>query len=236
MRGCCSRRPGRNRGWMGDPSQLTSGVDRAWSRYLRTLFRQSVGSDRRAARMDRKRSRELHLYPVCSGTGGGRVPVFRLIDVRLARSQQWSDVEVEAQGGVADDLVEVAHGEIVVADVAHGGPRRGVDVEAGVFAELADAEEVGGVGDDDDVVEIVFAGDGGEAMDLLLGIDGAGFGDDAAEGNSIGEEVVAADASFGVAGVFVAAAAEGDDQRGDVLAVEVDGVIEAGVKHGRWAA
>ena len=33
-----------------------------------------------------------------------------------------SDVEVEAQGGIADDLVEVAHGEVVVADVSDGGP------------------------------------------------------------------------------------------------------------------
>src|ERR1700737_4440540 len=95
---------------------------------------------------------------------------------------------------------------------------------------------MGCVGDYDDVVEIVFTRDGGEAVDLLLGVDGAGFGDDAAEGDSIGEEVVAADASLGVAGVFVAAAAEGDDQGSDVLAVEFDGVIEAGVKDGGWAA
>jgi len=146
------------------------------------------------------------------------------------------DVQVEAQGGVADDLVEVAHGHVVVADVADGGAGRGVDVEAGVFAELADAEEMGCVGDDDDVVEMVFVGDGGEAVDLLLGVGGAGLGDDAAEGNSIGEEVVAADASFRVAGVFVAAAAEGDDQRGDVLAVEIDDVIETGVEDGGWVA
>ena len=95
---------------------------------------------------------------------------------------------------------------------------------------------MGCVGDDDDVVEIVFAGDGGEAVNLLLGVDGAGFGDDAAEGDSVGEEVVAADAALGVAGVFVAAAAEGDDEGGDVFAVEVDGVVEAGVKDGGWAA
>ncbi len=79
-------------------------------------------------------------------------------------------------------------------------------------AELADAEEVGAVGDDDDVVEVVFAGDGGEAVDLLLGVDGVGLGDDVVEGNAVGEEVVAADAAFGVAGVLVAAAAEGDDE------------------------
>ena len=113
-----------------------------------------------------------------------------------------------------------------------GGAGRGVDVEAGVAAELADAEEMGAVGDDDDVVEIVLAGDGGEAMDLLLGVDGAGLGDDVAEGDAVGEEIVAADAALGVAGVLVAAAAEGDDERGDLLAVEVDGVVEAGVQTG----
>lgn len=124
---------------------------------------------------------------------------------------QPADIKVEAHGGVADDLVKVAHCQIVVADVADGGTRRGVDVEAGVFTELADAEEVGGVGDDDDVVEVVFVGNGGEAVDLLLGIDRASLGDDAAKGNSIRKEVVSADAAFGVAGVFVGAAAEGDD-------------------------
>jgi len=35
--------------------------------------------------------------------------------------QARSDVKVQAQGGVADDLVEVAHGEVVVADVSDGG-------------------------------------------------------------------------------------------------------------------
>ncbi len=104
------------------------------------------------------------------------------------------------------------------------------------MAELADAEEMGAVGDDDDVVEVVLAGDGGEAVDLLLGVDGAGLGDDVAEGDSVGEEIVAADAAFGVAGVLVAAAAEGDDERGDLLAVEFDGVVEAGVEDGRGAA
>lgn len=145
-----------------------------------------------------------------------------------------SDVQVEAEGGIADDLVEVAHGEVVVADVADGGPWRGVDVEAGVFAELANAEEVSCVGDDHDVMQMVFVRDGGEAVDLLLGVDGAGLGDDAAEGNSVGEKVVAADASLGVAGVFVAASAEGDDQRSDLFAIEVDGVIQTGVEDGGW--
>ncbi len=142
------------------------------------------------------------------------------------------DVEAEAHRGIADDLVKVAHGEVVVADVADGGAGRGVDVESGVLAELADAEEVGRIRDDDDVTEIVFARDGGEAVHLLPGIDGAGLGDDAAEGNSVGEEIVPADAALGVAGVLVGAAAEGDDEGGDLFAVEFDGMIEAGVKDG----
>jgi hypothetical protein len=149
---------------------------------------------------------------------------------------QEADVHVQAEGGVADDLVHVTHGEVVVADVAEQGAGRGVDVETGVLAELADAEEMGAVGDDDDVVEIVLASDGGEAVDLLLGVDGAGLGDDVGEGDAIGEEVVAAYSAFGVAGVLVGAAAEGDDQRGDLFAVELDGVIETGVEDGGWMA
>ena len=74
---------------------------------------------------------------------------------------QPADVKIQPHGGVTYDFVKVAHGEIVVADMAHGEARRGVDVEASIFAELADAEEVGRIGDDDDVVEIVFVGDGG---------------------------------------------------------------------------
>jgi hypothetical protein len=141
-------------------------------------------------------------------------------------------VEMEAEGSVAEHLVEVAHGEVVVADVTDGGAGRGVDVEAGVFAELADAEEVGAVGDDDDMVQVVFVGDGGEAVDLLVGVDGAGLGEDVAEGDAIGKEVVAADAAFGVARVLVVAAAEGDDEGSDLFAVEIDGVVEASVEGG----
>lgn len=91
---------------------------------------------------------------------------------------------------------------------------------------------MGTVGYDDDVMEVVFVGDGGEAVDLLFGVDGAGFGDDAAEGDAVGEEIVAAYAALGVAGVFIAAAAEGDDERGDLFAIELDGVVEAGVQDG----
>jgi len=39
----------------------------------------------------------------------------------LRGAWQLSDIEIEAQGGIADDLVEIAHGHFVVADVADGG-------------------------------------------------------------------------------------------------------------------
>jgi len=146
---------------------------------------------------------------------------------------QPAHIKVEAQGRVTDDLVEVAHREVIVADMAKRRPRRGIDIEAGVFAELADAEEVGPVGDDDDVAQVIFVRDSGEPVNLLFGIDGAGLSDDAAERNPICKKVVAADAPFGVAGVLVAAAAEGDNQRSDLLVVELNGVIEACMKHRR---
>jgi len=95
---------------------------------------------------------------------------------------------------------------------------------------------MGAVGDDDDVVELVFVGDGSEAVDLLLGIDGLGLGDDVGEGDAVGEEVVAAYSAFSIAGVFVGAAAEGDDEGGDLFAIEFNGVVEAGVEDGGWVA
>ena len=74
---------------------------------------------------------------------------------------QPTGIEVETKRGVAEHFVEVPHGEVVVADVAYRRSRRSEDIEAGIFAELADAEEMGAVGDDDDMVEVVFVGDGG---------------------------------------------------------------------------
>ena len=120
--------------------------------------------------------------------------------------------------------------EIVVADVAYGCAGRGVNVESGIAAELADSEEVSAIGNNNDVAEIVLAGDGGEAMDLLLGIERAGLDDDVAERNSVGQQVVTTDAAFRVAGVLIAAAAKSDDERGDLLAIKIDGVVEAEVK------
>ena len=95
---------------------------------------------------------------------------------------------------------------------------------------------MGAVADDGDVLEVVLAGDGGEAMDLLLGVDGVGLDDDVGEGDAVGEEIVAAYAALGVAGVAVAASAEGDDERRDFLAIEFDDVVEACVVDGGGVA
>jgi len=54
-----------------------------------------------------------------------------------------------------------------------------------------------------------------EAMDLLLGVDGAGLGDDAVKGFRW-RGGIAADATFGVCRVFVAAP-RGDDEGGICL-------------------
>ncbi len=75
-----------------------------------------------------------------------------------------------------------------------------------------------------------------EAVDLLLGVDGVGLDDDVGEGDAVGEEIVAAYAALGVAGVAVAASAEGDDEGSDFLAVEFDDVVEAGVVDGGGVA
>jgi len=95
--------------------------------------------------------------------------------------------QVEAQGGVAEDLVEVAEVSVVAVDVAERRAGRGVDVKPFVPAELLDSKEVGSVGDDDDVVEVVSFGDLGEAAGLLLGGEGVGLRDNSREGYSLGE-------------------------------------------------
>ena len=43
---------------------------------------------------------------------------------------------------------------------------------------------------------------------------------------------LAAYRAFGVSGVLIASASEGDDERGDLLAIEIDGVVQTGVKDG----
>ena len=95
---------------------------------------------------------------------------------------------------------------------------------------------MGGVGDDDDVVQAVGLGDLGEASGLLRSGEGVGFGDDSGEGDALSEQIVAAYAAFRVAGVAVAASAQSDDEWGDLPLVERDSVVEAGMVDGRRVA
>jgi len=92
---------------------------------------------------------------------------------------------------------------------------------------------MGAIADHDDAVEIIFVGDGGEAVHLLFGVDGVGLGDDVSEGDAVGEEVIAAYSTLGVAGVAVVTTTQGDDDRSNLATVETDGVVETSVVDGR---
>lgn len=142
-------------------------------------------------------------------------------------------IEMEAQGSIPKYLVKVAHGEIVVADMAESRAGRRVYAQSYVLAKLTDAEQMGGIAHDHDRFQIVFVRDGSQTMDLLLGIDGAGFGDDVAERNAAGQQIISSDAALGVSGVLVAASAKGDDERRNLLAIELDGMVEASMKYRR---
>ena len=59
------------------------------------------------------------------------------------------------------------------------------------------------IADDDNVIKVALACDVGETLDLLLGVDGIGFGDDVGVRDPFGKEVVAAYSTFGFTGVLV---------------------------------
>src|ERR1700754_4620164 len=95
---------------------------------------------------------------------------------------------------------------------------------------------MGSIRYDDNVVKVILAGDCGQAVHLLVRVGGSSLGDNAAKRNAVGKEVVAADAALRIAGVLVAATTERNHQRGDLLAIEIDGMVETRVKHRRGAA
>ncbi len=127
--------------------------------------------------------------------------------------------EPEPERRIADDLVQVALPEVNRFDVSERRARRGVDVEPGILAEDRDAEQVGRVGDDDDLPQVALVRNLGQQGDLFAGVDGVRLGEDVGQRDSVGEQVVAADSSLGVAGVLVRASAEGDDERRDLALV-----------------
>ena len=47
---------------------------------------------------------------------------------------------MQAQHGVAEDFVDVAHRQVIVVDAADGGPGRGIDIESGILAKRLDTE------------------------------------------------------------------------------------------------
>ena len=79
--------------------------------------------------MGGKRSCELRFDRVCGRSGNGWDLVVGSLNVALdvglafEPAVEPADVEIETEGGVADDLMEVAHGEVVVRDVADDGTR-----------------------------------------------------------------------------------------------------------------
>jgi len=102
-------------GDVGSQAATFPSSDRATCWDLRFVFRQPAGRDSRAARLAGERPREFFFNDVCSWNRGGWILVVCPLAVQPV------DVQVEARRGVADDLVEVAHGEVVVADVTEGG-------------------------------------------------------------------------------------------------------------------
>lgn len=160
-----------------------------------------------------------------------------LVKLAFEPAVEPADVQVCANEGIAEHLVPDALGGVCVADVADGGARRGVDLQPSTLAEERDTEEMRAIGDDDQRVKVLSLGDASEQVYLLLGVDGAGLGDDVVEGDAIGEEIVATDASLGFAGVLVRSAAERDDDGSDASVVEGDGLVETGMKdRGRAAS
>lgn len=134
---------------------------------------------------------------------------------------------------IAEHLVKVPHGQIVIADMPKRRPRRGIDAQPGILAKFADAEQMRSITDHNDGIEIIFPGYGSQSVDLLFSIGGTGLRNDISKGNAIGQQIIPANPAFGVAGVLIASASKSDDQWGDLPAIELDRVIETGMEHRR---
>ena len=93
-----------------------------------------------------------------------------------------------------------AHGCVAEREASGLNAGRGEDIEAEAGADGTDAEQVSGVRDREDAVEMILASDGGQAGSGLFGVDAVGFGDDLVFGDAVGEQVVMADAALGIGG------------------------------------
>ena len=112
--------------------------------------------------------------------------------------------------------------------------RRGEHIEARGGANLVDAEQMGGVADNDNAAQIVGACDDGEAPDGLVGAGAFGFGNDVGLGNTCANQVILPDLALGE--LVAAIPAQGYDERCDPTAVKRLGVVEAGAKDRRGMA
>jgi len=106
----------------------------------------------------------------------------------------------------------------------HAGAGRRKYVKTVGGANLVNAEEVGGIADDDDALKVVRAGYDSKTMDRLIGAGAFSFGDDVGVRYPSTDEVLFTDAALGV--LVATVSAQSDDQRGDTATVERLGMIE----------
>jgi len=90
------------------------------------------------------------------------------------------------------------------------------------------------VGDNDDMAQLVVARDRGKPVHLLLRIERMRLGNDVLQRNAVCEKVVPPHCSFRVAGVFIPSTAKRNHDGSNLLAVQVDGVVEPEVQRRRW--
>src|SRR5215472_17377774 len=134
--------------------------------------------------------------------------------------------EIEANRRVTEHLVQNALGGVDIVDMSERRAWRGVNTETPALAQQRNPKKMRAVRDDNNGVEVVCRGDLSKLRHLLLRVEGVGFGDDLVERNPIRQQVVAAHAAFGAAGVFVGATAKGNDDGRDAVLVEGNGFVE----------
>ena len=111
----------------------------------------------------------------------------------------------------------------------NAGAGRGEDVEAVGGTDLVNAEEVGGITDDDNALEIVGAGNDGEAADRLSVLVLSVSAMMSESGTPAPTRYCCPTAAFGV--LVTAVATQSDDERGDAATVEGFSVVEAGTEN-----
>ena len=107
-------------------------------------------------------------------------------------------------------------------------------VEPHAGAKSVDAKKVGSIGDRKDAVQVILPGNGGQAGSGLFCVGALGLSNDLILRDAMGEQVVMADAPFGIS--RPPATTQGDHQRSKVFAVESKSMIQTGAQHRRRTA